>query len=77
MAITTNYAGRKVRPCGRHGVCDDDTHFVGPRRKVGRPCEDCGWNLPVRVIVWRNSGGRYTVCAECEKPYVHLSTPAL
>ncbi len=65
------------KPCGLHNICDDDKHFVGPRRKVGRPCEDCGRTLPVRVIFFRATGLRMTVCAACERPYVHLSTPEI
>lgn len=39
------------------------------RRKVGRPCQDCGWRKPVRVITFWATGFRYRVCADCEKCY--------
>jgi hypothetical protein len=75
IEMATDYRGRKVVPCPL-GTCDDGFHYVGPRRKVGPPCEDCGQTLPVRVIIWKASGGRYTVCAKCETAYVHASIPA-
>jgi len=73
--MATDYKGRKVVPCSL-GTCDDNFHYVGPRRAVGRACADCGRKVPVREIIWKNSGGRYTVCAACERPYVHASIPA-
>lgn len=72
---TYNYRGAPVSACRLAGVCDDGLHFVGPSRRPGQPCQDCGRKVPVRVISFHSTGLRYTVCAGCEPSYVHLSRP--
>ena len=73
--MATDYRGRKVVPCSL-GTCDDGIHYVGPRRKTGLPCDDCGRKIPTRAIIWKVTGGWCRLCAQCERAYAHDSIPA-
>lgn len=50
-------------------------HRMSLRRKVGRRCQDCGWERPVRLIAFSATGYRYVVCAACERAYRAMSRP--
>ncbi len=39
------------------------------RRKIGRPCQDCGRTIPVRTVRFWVNGMPYVVCKDCEKEY--------